>query len=289
MKTTAQQILVGVTGRNENTAALRWAADEAAVTHAGVTLVHVVQPLPAPPPSMLIAADPPMSLGLELMREAVAEFGEVTGGQDCRSMVHAGSPARVLTDLSEGAALLVLAHRHLRGTCRVVTFSTTASVAAHAHCPVVAVPVDWQPPAEQRKWVTVGVPEGGAHASVLQAAFEAAAARRCTLRVVHAWRAEPRYEQVTLPGATTAQWDSHLREQVSEAVEPLADKYPDVPVDIVVRHQWPADALTELQSTSALLVVGRHGSISPFSGRLGSLARAVLRGTGCPVMIVPVS
>ena len=289
MTTTTRQVLVGVTAPGENTSALRWAAEEAAARHAGVTLAHVVSTLlPPPPPSVLITAPPPLDVGHDLMGGLVAEYEGLTG-QKCASVVQQGSPARVLTDLSETAELVVVAHRHLPTVRRIVTFSTTTSLGAHAHCPVVAVPVDWPAADQEPAWVTVGVPEGHVPESVLRAAFEAAMSRRLPLRVVHAWRAEPRYEHIMLPGPSTAEWDSHHREQMAAAVEPLAAKHPEVDVELLVPHQYPADALAGLAATSSLLVVGRHAPFPPLPQRIGSIARTALRGTACPVMVVPVT
>jgi nucleotide-binding universal stress UspA family protein len=57
-------------------------------------------------------------------------------------------------------------------------------------------------------------------------------------------------------------------------------------VDVQVLHQWPAEALDQLAETSSLLVVGRHETTMPWP-RIGSIARAAITRSACPVMVVP--
>src|SRR5436190_15037498 len=70
-------ILVGVTGRGENTAALRWAAQEAARSGRHLTLAHAVKSvLPPPPPSVLMIPEPTFEAG----RTVVDDVGEELHG-----------------------------------------------------------------------------------------------------------------------------------------------------------------------------------------------------------------
>ena len=56
--TTRYGILVGVTAPEDNTAALTWAAGASAATGTPVTLVHVLNPVVPPPPSVLVDTVP---------------------------------------------------------------------------------------------------------------------------------------------------------------------------------------------------------------------------------------
>src|SRR5689334_2693496 len=68
-------ILVGVTGRGENTAALTWAAAEAARRACPITLVHAVTPvLPPPPPSVLMTPGPLLDVGRTVLDEVSEEL-----------------------------------------------------------------------------------------------------------------------------------------------------------------------------------------------------------------------
>src|SRR4051794_40991646 len=98
MSMTRHGILVGVTGAGENTSALRWAADVALADHLGVTLVHAVNPfLTPPPPSVLVSPEPLLDVGRALLRESVEEYNAIARGPECRSILHTGAPAPVLT------------------------------------------------------------------------------------------------------------------------------------------------------------------------------------------------
>ena len=289
--TTRHGILVGVSGPEENTAALRWAAEASAATGAAVTLVHVLNPVvPPPPPSILMTTEPLRDAGKHLLRDAVAEYEAIADGT-CSSVLEEGHAASILAQLSSEADLVVLGHRHLSSVRRLITWSTTTPVAAHARCPVVAVPTPGPSEAgladDGITWVTVGVHETGTPQTVLEAAFHAAATYGHRLRLVHAWRMDPVYDDMIV-ARIGEDWRERVAEEIREATEPLTAKYPDVAVEVRVEHQWAADALADLAASSALLVVGRHGHHPPLPDRLGSVARTVLHRAPCPVMVVPV-
>lgn len=70
-------------------------------------------------------------------------------------------------------------------------------------------------------------------------------------------------------------------------LEPLADKFADVPLDVAVRYGRAADELIKDAGHSDLVIVGRHRPRRRLGSRhLGSIVRAVLRESGFPVMIV---
>lgn len=290
MTTSQHGIVVGVTGPGENTAALRWAAQAAEARGSTVTLVHAVHTvLTPPPPSVLLAAEPMIDVGRQLLRQVADEL--VSLAPDCTwsSLLEPGSPAAALTDLSREADLVVLAHRHLPRVRRLVTGSNATSVASHARCPVVAVPTEWQPSeaTDEPGWVTVGVHDTGTPTSLLEAAFDAATARGLRLRLVHAWRLDPAYDEIVVERVDPG-WRERIAEQILTAAEPVSAKHPDVPVEVLVEHEWPAQALVHLAETSELLVLGRHGHHAPMPRLLGSMARTALREAPCPVMITPV-
>ena len=281
-------ILVGVTGPGENGGALRWAADEADRRHSHVTLVHAINPLlTAPPPSVLMLREPMIESGRSLLQDVSDEYTRVTG-RHCDTRVVEGPSANVLTDMSEHAELVVLAHRRLSALRRIMTWSTTVSVAAHSRCPVVAVPPDWtREPSTGERWVTVGVHETGVQEPVLQAGFDAAQALGTGVRLLHAWRPEPLYDDIVMR-RIDPEWHDRIASQISAGAEPFRAKYPDVALEIDVEHEWPADALIQQGRASALLVVGRHSHIRHLPSRIGSIARTALSGFTCPVMVVPV-
>lgn len=287
--TTSLPILVAVTGRGENTAALRFAAQEARRSGGEVGLLLVVhEVLPPPPPSVLMTSPTDWETAARrTLRDVGDELAEISGGTVRPVLLaHKGRPATVIVEESRSTGLVVLQHRNLSTLHRIFTGSTVFSVAAHAHCPVVSVPHTWDPASASGR-VTVGVHEDGGPDAALEEAFGQAAARGAALRVVHAWTREGIYDDFVL-SVTDDETTAERERRVQTSVGPLREKYPDVPVEVSVHHRWPADVLAELTATSDLMVVGRHGQHPPLPHTLGSMARAVLNAAACPVMVVPV-
>lgn len=289
MSISRRHIVVGVTGSGENTSALRWAAEESATTHREVTLVHAVDSAMLPRPSTGTAREELLTVADAVMDEVVQEYAAISGGQSCDTVLRLGQPAQVLTDVSRDAEVVVLSHRHLSSVRRIVTSSTAISVAAQTRCPVVAVPSDWSgddQSADVTRWVTVGLHDDGGPLTVLEAGFEEAATRGAGLRLLHAWRTDPQYDDIIVSRIDPG-WAAAVERDILDAAHPLAEKYPDVVVDVRVRHEWPADALAVQSLSSTLLVLGRHHHSRFTPHGVGSMARTALRTSRCPVMVVP--
>jgi nucleotide-binding universal stress UspA family protein len=279
-----RSVLVGVTGKGENTDALRFAVREARVLRCGVTLAHVVETtLPPPPPSILMTGTG-SEVGDGIVEEVGDELEELLDADlPVVAVVRHGRAGAVLAELSKTATRVVLQHRDLSRLHRVVTGSTVAGVATHAHCPVVSVP-----PAPARAassgLVSVGVHEDGGPTPVLEAAFAESSGHSWSLRLVHAWRLPPGYDDLV---AVDDRWAAHARASIRRGMEPLEAEHPDVQVDVHVRYDFPGDVLASASEDSDLLVVGRHGGHGLVPARLGSIARAMLSHASCPVMVVP--
>ena len=166
MSVETQAVLVGVTGRGENTDALRFAIVEAVATGRPIRLVHVAQGLlPPVPPSVLVTPDVLIEVGKKAMhgvREELDQLQREAGTTvPVRSRVTSGDPGRVLADLSSEASVVVLQHRNLSRTHRLFTGSTVSATATHAHCPVVSVSAGTGAPAGGGGKVVVGLLEDG--------------------------------------------------------------------------------------------------------------------------------
>ena len=101
-----------------------------------------------------------------------------------------------------------------------------------------------------------------------------------------AWRVDSAYDDI-IRRRVEADWADRIEAEMMRAAEPVMTRYPEVKVDAVALHQWPADALADLARTSDLLVVGRHGSRSWLPQRIGSIARTAIATAACPVLVVP--
>lgn len=282
-------ILVGVTGRGENTAALRWAAQEATRRDVPLTLAHVVhEVLPPPPPSVLLAPVGWDDIGryvLDEVEDELSSMGDLS--VPVQRVLEHGYPSWSLCELSHDADLVVVEHRSRHGLRRLSTGSSAVVLGGHAVCPTVSVPESWtgEPALEGSDWVTVGVHEKGVAPSVLEAAFAHAAGRGAPVRLVHAWRLDPAYDAIVVARIDPT-WAERVRAEILQAADPYLREHPAVKVDVQVLHQWPAEALTQLSGSSGLLVVGRHETTMPWP-RIGSIARAAVMHALSPVMVVP--
>lgn len=281
------RILVGVTCKGENTAALRFAARQAAALHEGVTLVHAVHPtLPPAPPSVLLVNNKWDYVGRAILADVEEEFRSITHDDiPVDTVGMAGHPGMVFSELSRKATLAVLQHRDLSRLYRITSGSTVVSVATYARCPVVSVPASHGETGEHGV-ITVGVHKDGGPASVLEAACEQASVFGRSLRLVHAYRLPPAYDDMLMHDA---RWRNEAHAAITAAASRVAADDPHIEVDTAIRHDWPTDVLAEASRHCDLLVVGRHGRRRLVPARLGSLTRSVLAHAECPVMVVPVS
>jgi nucleotide-binding universal stress UspA family protein len=277
-------VLVGVTGRGENTEALTVAAREAAHRGGEVVLVHAPSPNLPPPHPDVLTAHPWDETGRSILDEVGEELAEIAGDLRVTTRLQHGSPVEVLTRLSDEVSLIVVQHVPVSWGRRLFSGSTAMSVATHAHCPVISVPSQGLP-VEAHGRVVVGVHEDGTPAVALEAGFVEAAAHGASLQVSNSWRFARTYDDVLHRDDS---WRQDALARIQAGVDRLSPRFPEVEVDLVVRHEWPDEALVELSRLADLVVVGRHGARARIPHFLGSVARGVLLHASCPVMVVPV-
>lgn len=281
-------IVVGVTGPGEEQGALRFAAACAERDHAEVVLVHAYEAThSAPPPSVLLTYAPVEDVAKRVVTAVGEEFEDITrGAVEFRTLVVEGAPAAALVDLSHQARMVVVQHRRTSALGRLFVGSTARGAAAHASCPVVSVNADWTP-ADPPGDVVVGLDEEGMPPEVAEAGYAWAAATGAPVRIVHAWRLDPAYDDL-IPVGAVPEWRKGQKEVLASAVARLTERHPEVPQALEVRHHWPADVLVDDSQVASLVVVGRHRSHRWGPRRLGSIAGTVLREARSPVMVVPV-
>ena len=282
-------VVVGVTGPGRETAALRFAADVAAREGTEVVLVHAYgTALPPPPPSVLMTYAEAADVAEWLVKEVREEIEALTGGSvPVRATAIAGTASHVLVEQSDSARMVVVQHRDPHWLGRLFVGSTIGGAAAHGRCPVVSVPMGWQPTDEPGE-VVVGVHEGAAPREAVLAGFEWAASTGAALRVIHAWRLDPAYDDI-ITARVAPEWHAEQVRSLESAIRELRATHPSVPVAVEVRHQWPTEVLVGESRTASLVVVGRHASHGHVGAHLGSTARTVLREARCAVMVVPVN
>lgn len=279
-------VVVGVDGGPGSAGALRYAVEEALRTGAGLRLLHVSPSYPPMSPMTPALPAEIASTGtaiLEQTRDAVALLAP---GLTVKAVRHTGSRVAELVSGSEDARLLVVGHETRSGLERLLAGGTTASVAAHAKVPVVAVPSDWEPTADEGPNV-VGL-KSQAHADeLLGAAFRRAADTGAPIDVVHAWKLPDEYVDRIEARTQGEYWLTRGSELVEKELEPWRRDYPDTQVTVQVVHADPARALVEAARDARLLVLVRRLPSRVLGSHLGGTARAVMRTVTCPVEVVP--
>jgi nucleotide-binding universal stress UspA family protein len=222
-----------------------------------------------------------------LLDEAVEVLGLVYPDLDVSVRLQPGSATQTLLEESERASLVVLGSRGTGGFAGLLIGSTTLHVAAHAHCPVVAVPAaDDVTPA--RRGVVVGVDGSELSERAIDFAFQAASETHEDLVALHAWTDPAQMGGgVMMPLVyDPALVSEEERLSLAESMAGWPEKYPDVPVEHKVVRDHPVRALVAQAANARLLVVGSRGRGEVRSLVLGSVSHGVLHHATCPVAVV---
>jgi nucleotide-binding universal stress UspA family protein len=288
---TTNEIVVGVDGSDTSLTAVRWAATEAQRRNAALRIVLAFE---WAWPGAKFAATPPIEYKAreradEVLDAALAEARAAAPDLTVTGAAVRGRPAETLIDAGRTADLLVVGNRGHGGFVNLLLGSIGQQVATHASGNVAVVR---QRPDATDGPVVVGVDGSPSTEHTLQVAFEAAAARGTSLIAVRAFEAPVIWGGygVTPHAYDTTHVEAEERKALAEAVAPWREKYPTVPVEILVATGYAADVLVGVSKTAQLVVVGTRGH-GGFAGLLlGSVGQQLLHHAHSTVLIVrPVS
>lgn len=207
------------------------------------------------------------------------------GGVRVTTAVVEGRRVPAIVDEAEGARMIVLG-RAERSWGHVFTDRTFTGVAAHASCPVIAVPARWHDASDDK--VVVGVADVEQATGPLEEAFNRAAAWDAPLTIVHAWKIDNAYEDIVFERVELEEIRSSAEEKISATIAGLRSAFPGVEVEIVVRHAEPAAAILSHSQGATLIVLGRRSRRGLPELQLGSTTRAIAHHATCPVEVVPI-
>jgi nucleotide-binding universal stress UspA family protein len=202
-------------------------------------------------------------------------------------VLEAALPEDLLIDESRTAETVVIGSRGQSRMSSLLAGSTTLSVAAQAHCTVVAVRSRPNPhPAGHG--IVVGTDGSPVAEAAIGFAFQQAAELSTPLTVVQAWT------DVMTVGALGSMVPRHdpldyPDEQHDLLVESLAgwsDKFPEVGLDVRVIRGHAVTTLAAASVDAELLVVGCHGHSVLRGMVLGSVSQGLLHRASVPVAIV---
>ncbi|MDH2426216.1 universal stress protein [Sphaerisporangium sp. TRM90804] len=282
----SSRIVVGTDGSVSAKAAVGWAADDAARKQAPLHIVSVVEPWPYDVSRYPAPADigDTLSRGAtRVLDEAAAEVRRRRPEVALTTEIVEGDPAAVLAHQGDDVAEVVVGSRGLGGFAGALVGSVSSHVASRARCPVVVVRPEFEP---GHREIVVGVDDSPECEPALVYAFEQAMVCGAALRAVHAWQLPV---HAYAPGIAYYDMDEIRLAQhqvVTERLAALSAKYPDVAVtgEPVCAH--PVDALTKASRKAELVVVGSHGRGRLGALLLGSVSRALLHHSFCPVAVV---
>lgn len=276
-------IVVGVDGSQAALIALDWAAAEAERVGCPLRVVHAWRPYPYEVGS---------PTALELAEQVLQAAKERLADRDVEVTAEAcvGAPRWALLREAENARALVVGRRGAGRLVHLVMGSTSLAVATHSEVPVVVIPERWEPPAELRGKIVVGVDGSPRSQPAVEHAFQQAADRGATLTAVLAvdfLGAAP--EDAEIPKTIRA-YEDEIREKaekdLADALAPWREKYPEVEVEAIVEMGNPTNALHRHAADADLLVIGSRGHGVITGMLLGSIARTVLYMADVPAVVV---
>lgn len=281
--------MVGVSGSLESDAAVDWAADFAATSHRDLVVVHTVAYVEARRTAEGVVEDE--GAATEAGRPLVAAATErATGhhpGLTASGVVEVGDPASVLLAHAATASVLVVGARQ-REAGRLHR-STSHTVARHAPCPVVVVPVAPDGPGALGQRVVVGVDGSPASRGAAEFAFEYASLADLPVAVLHgSWERFARGSAVLRLLSRDEEHDSTEEERltIAETIAGLPEAYPDVEFHDVHRSTDPGEALIEASESARLVVVGARHHGDALSLVLRSVSTSLVAHAHCPVAVV---
>lgn len=293
LASTAGPVVVGVTADAGSTAAVEWAAAEAAGRRCPLRLVHAFRtpvvldpmcavPLPADP-----AAD--QQVAAQLLGRVLGRARLLFPGVEMSAHAVRGTPCAALLRESRDARLLVLGagpQRGSGGVQRLLHGSLRSRLTTSAPCPVAVVPPrSGDAPLPAGASVVVGVDGTASSEAAVAFAFRTASRRQLAVTAVHAWAADrpADLEAVTAPLIST---EAAAYRLAAAALAPWRAEFPDVPVTLEVVRSDPARALIAGSAGSELVVVGSRGHGRALGAVLGSVSRTVVEGASGPVAVV---
>ncbi|HZK59644.1 MAG TPA: universal stress protein [Cryobacterium sp.] len=276
-----ERVIVAVDGGPASAAAVRWALERARSVQLTLELTTVVELGWSPLAGQEDEFRP-------LYERALAEAGRQVE-QDAPSLkktsvVRRGVPVDELVRASVDADLLVIGTNKTGFLTGAVYGTLPLRLAAHAQCPVVVIPANWE---HGDGHVIAGVEDDATSEIALDFAAREATRLGRTLDVMHAW---------TIPATIGADFGSAIPfdalneahvEILAKAAARIRAAHPGLEVTEWVEQGPAAPLLVEASKGAEMLVVGTHGRGAVAGLILGSVSHDVLLNMPCPVVVVP--
>nr|WSY51045.1 universal stress protein [Streptomyces sp. NBC_00886] len=296
-----RSVVAGLDGSPESRAAAEWAARETELRGLPLKIVHVWEPVPDPlAQAPLMGAETQQHWSERIPREASEGLRKRHPGVDVTVQQVTGTPGDALVDAAKDAELLVLGSRGLSGVGGFLVGSVGLSVIAHSKRPVVLVRAGEQA-ADEHEMDPAGIPSAttpyrpvvlGLDAdhpadAVIEFAFDEAARRGTSLRVVYGWNLPPYYSYgLAMDAGLHEELSREETDALTEALRPWRQKHPDIEVVLEPSVGSAAGHLVDASHEASLVVVGRRIRRSVIGAHIGPVAHGVLHHSTAPVAVV---
>lgn len=111
---------------------------------------------------------------------------------------------------------------------------------------------------------------------------------RLTVLTVVATPSDPHLSVRDQDADATDRWDQTVG-RANAAVAELRSTHPGLAVDVDVVHEDDLGQVEQALGETRLIVLGDGGAVGPRAFLLGSISRRLVRGTRCPILVVPES
>ncbi|MEE6165957.1 MULTISPECIES: universal stress protein [unclassified Mycolicibacterium] len=283
------KIVVAVDGSAASNAAVEWAAHEAIMRSASVTLLHAIEPVvvswPIAPMQGSITEwqqENAHQVITQAQKLFFAGLGDAQPPSVCTD-VRAGIAVSELVDASSHAQMIVVGSKGKGTVERVVLGSVSSGLLHHAHCPVAVIHAQGPTSVAATCPVLLGIDGSPASEGATALAFDEASRRGVDLVALHAWSDVPVFP---IFGMDWRRYEDEGHEVLGERLAGWGEKYPDVNVHRRPVSDQPARWLVDESEHAQLVVVGSHGR-GGFAGMLlGSVSSAVAQAARVPVIVV---
>jgi nucleotide-binding universal stress UspA family protein len=289
--TATGSIVVGVDGSPSSEYAVMWAAEEAALSHRRLVLVHARQRIGADELAWLSTGGIPtqrVDNQLQAAADRVVErarslAADRSPGVAIETVVADMDARSLLLDVGGTADLTVVGTRGRGRVASLLLGSVSAALVRHSQRPVAVI----RDREERGHGVLVGADGSAESVELVELAYREASLRGMPLTVVHClWdglMAQARWATVD---ATDLEADE-ARSRISESLDGTGEKFPDVAMEVLITRGAIDACLVDLSARYDLLLIGRP--IRPLVLRLtmSGLTMPVVEHAHCPVLVVP--
>ncbi|MFG1702719.1 universal stress protein [Nonomuraea sp. M3C6] len=274
-------IIAGADGSRTGLEAVGWAATEAALRKAPLTVAHAVPKWVCEESGGRYA-----EVGRWLRESANTVLVSARDralrerpGIIVETVLLPGDPRSALVKASEGAELLVVGSRGIGGVRGLLVGSVAYGVAAHARTNVVLI---HERPSSPRGEVVVGVDGSPGSMRALDFAFDEAESRGTKLRAVQAWA----WPQPSGFEPADGNGERDALRVLKELLAGHRERHPGVDVVAEIVHGHPVEVLREAAAGADLLVVGSRGHGQLAGMLMGSISQAMLHHAPCPLAVI---